>query len=123
MLTLENDDDEELEKEYEAVEKFQDVSSLKDFVLDALSDIEPDLDVSGSQVIGLGHSSTDKSHPAKLTLPNKLDVPVLVKNSKHLQSTEKYKGIYIRPDQTEMRLTMMMMMTLTNLKIAFHKNF
>ncbi|KAG5876559.1 hypothetical protein JTB14_004211 [Gonioctena quinquepunctata] len=76
----------------------EDVSSLKDFVLDAVSVIKPDLDVRGSQVIRLGRFSTDKSRPAKLTLPNKLDVPVLIKNSKHLKSTEKYEGIYIRPD-------------------------
>ncbi|KAG5899003.1 hypothetical protein JTB14_001529 [Gonioctena quinquepunctata] len=62
----------------------EDVSSLKDFFLDAVSVIKPDQDLNS-------------------TLPNKLDVPVLVKNSKHLQSTEKYKGIYIRPDQTAMQ--------------------
>ncbi|KAG5876617.1 hypothetical protein JTB14_010107 [Gonioctena quinquepunctata] len=75
----------------------EDVSSLKDFVLDDVSAIKG---VRCSQVIRLGRFSTDKSRPAKLTLPNKLDVPVLIKNSKHLKSTEKYKGIYIRPDQT-----------------------
>ncbi|KAG5883638.1 hypothetical protein JTB14_025141 [Gonioctena quinquepunctata] len=78
----------------------EDVSSLKDFVLDAASSIKG---VRGSQVIRLGRFSTDKSRPAKLTLPKKLDVPVLIKNSKHLKSTEKYKGIYIRPDQTAMQ--------------------
>ncbi|KAG5878194.1 hypothetical protein JTB14_034026 [Gonioctena quinquepunctata] len=71
----------------------EDVSSLKDFVLDAVSVIKPDLDVRGSQVIRLGRFSTDKSRPAKLTLPNKFDVPVLIKDSKHRKSTEKYKGI------------------------------
>lgn len=69
-------------------------------VRDIITNIIPNVNMNNPQVHRLGKRFPGKTRPIKLTLPNKADIPLLIKNNKTLQNNEKFRNVYIRPDQT-----------------------
>lgn len=69
-------------------------------VRDIITNIIPNVNMNNPQMHRLGKRFPGKSRPIKLTLPNKADIPLLIKNNKTLQNNEKFRSVYIRPDQT-----------------------
>lgn len=78
----------------------EEVDDPTSIVCDIVSAIVPDLAITNQRMHRLGKRLRGKSRPIKVSLSNNADKLTLIRGNKRLQRIERFKNVYIRPDQT-----------------------
>ncbi|KAG5888126.1 hypothetical protein JTB14_019897 [Gonioctena quinquepunctata] len=72
-------------------------------VKDVVKIIIPDFEMTGSKIHRLGKPSAGKTRPLKIIMPTSSKHSQLIRNNKKIQAVDRFRDVYIKPDQTVMQ--------------------
>ncbi|KAG5884364.1 hypothetical protein JTB14_003312 [Gonioctena quinquepunctata] len=81
----------------------EDNTDQEAIVKDVVNIIIPDIEMAGSKIHRLGKPSAGKTRPLKIIMPDSSKHSQLIRNNKKIQAVDRFKNVYIKPDQTVMQ--------------------